>query len=101
MQMHLGIPAGPSSAPEEDEPGAGARPQPLPVRSWDSAPRSPVACQPPPGHKRLWPPQPDRRSAAEMPGCSHGLPHRRTVRAQGRGACEAGAAPGSAQEGRV
>lgn len=99
MQMHLGIPAGPCSAPEEDEPRA--RPQPLPVRPRDSASRSPVACRPPPGHERLRPPQPDRRSAAEMPGCSHGLPHRRTVRAQGRGACEAGAAPGSAQAGRV
>lgn len=99
MQMHLRIPAGPSSEPEKNKPRALS--QPLPVRPPDSAPRSPIACQPPPGHERLRPPPPDRRSAAEMPGCSHSLPHRRTVRAQSRGACEAGATPGCAQPGRV
>lgn len=41
MQMHLRIPGGPSSGPEEGEPRA--PPQPLPVRPRDSAPRSPVA----------------------------------------------------------
>lgn len=41
MQMHLRIPAGPSSGTEEDEPRA--PPQPLPVRPRDSEPRSPVA----------------------------------------------------------
>lgn len=100
MQMHLGIPAGPSSAPEEDE--SRARPQPLPVRPRDSAPRSPVACGPPPGHERLRPPQPDRRSAAEMPGCSHSpAAPAHSAGARPRRACEAGAAPGSAPAGRV
>lgn len=41
MQMHLGILAGPSSAPEEDEPRA--RPQPLPVRPRGLS--APLACR--------------------------------------------------------